>query len=239
MSGYRTLVLVAVSVALIVIAASTAAGLTNEFREARKLKADPEHGRTLFVACAACHQPTGAGRAKDGIPNIAGQHYQFVLEQLVDFRETERVDLRMNAATSHALKGPQDLADVAAYVADLDLVPTDDTGAGQFLVVGQNLYARACSHCHGVAGEGNGKLRYPRLAGQHFRYLTRQMEIMRAGDRPHVSWDHMKLLESLTPEEMTGVAGYLARLNSARGTATVTPSADQLTARLPRRTPGA
>ncbi len=79
---------------------------------------------------------------------------------------------------------------------------------------GQNVYARACSHCHGVAADGNGKLRYPRLAGQHFGYLKHQMEIMVAGDRPHVSWDHMKLLESLTPEEMTGIAGYLARLPS-------------------------
>jgi cytochrome c553 len=216
MSTSKVLAIVAVAVALAIIAASTAAGLTNEFRAARKLKANPEHGRALFTSCATCHQPDGAGRAKDGIPSIAGQHYQFVLEQLVDFRESERLDLRMNAATApHALKGPQDLADVAAYVADLPSVATSDTGPGEFLNAGQNVYARACSHCHGVTAEGNGKLRYPRLAGQHYGYLKRQMEIMVAGDRPHVSWDHMKLLQSLTPEEKNGVAGYLARLNAA------------------------
>jgi cytochrome c553 len=215
MSTSRVLAIIGISVALVMIAASTAAALANEFRQARRLKANPEHGRALFVACATCHGADGGGRAKDGIPSIAGQHYQFVLEQLVDFRETERVDLRMNAAASpHGLKGPQDLADVAAYVSDLQPLPTGDTGPGQFLVVGQNVYARACSHCHGVAADGNGKLRYPRLAGQHFGYLKHQMEIMVAGDRPNVSWDHMKLLESLTPEEMTGIAGYLARLPS-------------------------
>jgi cytochrome c553 len=214
MSTVKIMVIVALVVALMVIAASTAAGFSSEFREARRLKANPEHGQSLFVACATCHQPDGGGRAKDGIPNIAGQHYLFVLEQIVDFRETERVDLRMNAVAAHVLKGPQDFADVAAYVSDLLPQPTNDGGPGQFLTVGQGVYVRACSHCHGVAAEGNGKMRYPRLAGQHYGYLKHQMEIMIVGDRPNVSWDHMKLLESLTPDEINGVAGYLARLNS-------------------------
>jgi cytochrome c553 len=215
MSTGKVLAIIGISLALIVIAASTAAGFASEFRQARRLKADPEHGRSLFVSCATCHEADGGGRAKKGIPSIAGQQYQYVLEQLADFRETERVDLRMNAASSpHALKGPQDLADVAAYVADLPPHPTNDAGPGQFLTIGQSVYARACSHCHGVAAEGNSKLRYPRLAGQHYSYLKRQMEIMLVGDRPNVSWDHMKLLESLTPDEIDGISGYLARLNS-------------------------
>jgi cytochrome c553 len=215
MSTGRVLAIIGISFALVVIAASTAAGFSSEFRQARRLKADPEHGRTLFVTCSACHQPDGGGRAKDGIPSIAGQQYQYILEQLADFRQSERVDLRMNAAASpHALKGPQDLADVAAYVADMPPHPTNDGGPGQFLTAGQNVYGRACSHCHGVAAEGNSKLRYPRLAGQHYSYLKRQMDIMLVGDRPNVSWDHMKLLESLTPDEIDGISGYLARLNS-------------------------
>lgn len=188
----------------------------NEFREARLLHPNAEHGRSLYAACAKCHGANGGGRAKDGIPAIAGQHYRFILEQLVDFREVERVDLRMNAAaSSHALERPQNLADVSAYVADLEAVPTDDTGPGLQLAAGQNLYGRACSHCHGAAAQGDGNLGYPRLAGQHYGYLKRQIESMRLGDRPNVTWEHMKLLESLTPEEIAGVAGYLARLEVA------------------------
>jgi cytochrome c553 len=241
MSTTRVLAIVGVSLALVVLTAATAAGFANEFREARRLKANLEHGRSLFAACATCHQPDGAGRAKDGIPNIAGQHYQFVLEQLVDFRETERVDLRMNAAAaSHAIKGPQELADVAAYVADLPSMPTTDRGPGQFLIVGQNVYVRACSHCHGVTAEGNGELLYPRLAGQHYGYLKRQIEIILVGDRPNISWDHMKLLESLSPDEKTGIAGYLARLDGIRhAKATVTTSTSLVTARHAPKTPKA
>jgi cytochrome c553 len=207
------LMIIAVLVALAIIAASTAAGLANEFRAARLLHPNIEHGRTLYSTCITCHGADGRGRAKDGIPAIAGQHYRYALEQLTDFREAERIDLRMNAmAASHALKKLQSLADVAAYVADLEPRPTDDKGPGQMLTAGQNLYGRACSHCHGDAAQGDGKLGYPRLAGQHYSYLLRQMEIMRVGDRPNVTWEHMKLLESVTPEELSGVAGYLARL---------------------------
>lgn len=217
MATSRLFVITGVVIALAVIAASTAARSGNEFRDARARKANSEHGRLLFVACASCHGPDGGGRPKDGIPSIAGQHYLFVLEQLVDFRETERIDLRMNAAAAaHALKGPQQLADVAAFVANLAAIPTNDVGPPQNLVVGQNVYARACSHCHGVAAEGNGELRYPRLAGQHYGYLKREIEVMRVGDRPNISWDHMKLLESLTPEEISGVSGFLARLGSTQ-----------------------
>ncbi len=217
MSRLRVLAIIGVSVALVVIAAATAAGYANEFREARKLKANPEHGRALFVACATCHQADGAGRAKDGIPSIAGQHDRFVLEQLVDFRNEDRLNPRMNAAAApHILKGPQELADVAAYVSGLKRVATEDTGPGQFLDVGRNLYARACSHCHGVSGEGNGKLRYPQLAGQHYSYLKRQMQLMLVGGRANVSWDHILLVNTLKPDEISGVAGYVARLDGAR-----------------------
>jgi cytochrome c553 len=200
------------AVAIIASAGAAAAGFTSEFREALHLKANREHGRLLYAACAACHQPNGAGRAKAGVPNIAGQHHQFLIKQLVDYREVERADERMEVAAKHALKGPQEIADVAAYIAGLPPIETDDRGPGQFLAQGQAIYARACSHCHGAAAEGNGQLRFPRLAGQHYSYTTWQIKFMVAGDRVNVTWDHILLLETLTPDEISGVAGYLARL---------------------------
>ena len=68
MSTSRVLAIIGISVALAMIAASTAAALANEFRQARRLKANPEHGRTLFIACATCHGADGGGRAKMAFP---------------------------------------------------------------------------------------------------------------------------------------------------------------------------
>lgn len=195
------------------LATLACAAQTDELREALHRKPNLEHGSSLYDTCAACHQPNGAGEAGGGIPSIAGQHYEVVIEQLVDFRDTERIDLRMNAfAASHHLEGPQDLADVAAYISSLPPQRTKDVGDGQFAAAGGQAYGRGCANCHGADAEGNDKLRYPRLAGQHYRYLVRQIDNMTRGSRTDASWDHSNLLKSLTHEEIVGVADYLARL---------------------------
>ena len=149
------------------------------------------------------------------MPSIAAQHYQVVLEQLVNYRQAERFDERMEVVVAHALKSTQDLVDVAAYVARLAPVATEDRGPDQFLTQGQAIYARACSECHGAAAEGDSKLRFPRLASQHYSYLAWQMKAMLEDERTSVTRaHHRQLLAALTSEEIRGIAGYLARLDS-------------------------
>lgn len=186
----------------------------NEMSDALKRKPDRRHGETLYDHCAVCHRADGSGDAKKGVPNIAGQHYQAILKQLVDFRDTERLDLRMEASASkHHLRGAQDLADVAAYIARMPLQGTTDTGPNKHSYAGKLAYDRACAHCHGAAGEGNADRRYPRLAGQHYTYLLKQIDSMIGGSRFNAGWDHSQLMTGLTDDEMVGVAEYLARLS--------------------------
>lgn len=213
MSRGETLAMIGTLFALAAIASEPAAGLTDEFNEARGLTAHPERGRTLYTACAECHQPDGGGRARAGVPNIAAQHYQVVLEQLVNYRQADRFDERMEVVTSHALKSTQDLVDVAAYVAKLPPVATEDRGPDEFLTQGQAIYARVCSQCHGAAAEGDSQLRFPRLASQHYSYLSWQMKAMLEDERTSVTRaHHRQLLAALTSDEIGGIAGYLARL---------------------------
>lgn len=119
----------------------------------------------------------------------------------------------MNAfAARHHLEGSQDLADVAAYISSLPARWTNELGTGQFTALGAQVYSRACVSCHGADAAGNDRLRYPRLAGQHYGYLVRQIDMMNRGTRFTSSGDHAKLLESLTDEEISGVADHLSRL---------------------------
>ena len=188
----------------------------SELREALARKPNIEHGSSLYEVCSSCHQPDGAGAAGSDVPSIAGQHSGVIIKQLVDFRDTKRIDLRMNAfASSHRLNGPQDLADVAAYIATLPPQQTDEVGNGLYTGAGAQAYKRACESCHGSVAEGNDQLRHPRLAGQHYRYLVRQIELMIDGSRRNMTWDHARLLESLTDEEITGLADHLARQKPA------------------------
>lgn len=203
----------ALGIATILFATLAGAIQSSELREALERKPNLEHGSSLYEACVACHQPDGAGAADGDIPIIAGQHYEVIIAQLVDFRRTERVDLRMNAlAARHHLKTSQDLADVAAYISIMPVQRTNEFGTGQFTALGAQAYRRACVNCHGAGAEGNGQLRFPRLAGQHYGYVIKQIDMMIRGTRFNLSWDHLKLLESLTQQEITGVADYLARL---------------------------
>jgi len=175
-----------------------------------------EHGSSLYQTCAACHQPNGAGVADGEIPVIAGQHYEVIVTQLVDFRGTERVDLRMNAfAARHHLENSQDIADVAAYISSMPAQHTNEAGTGEFIALGAQVYKRACVTCHGAAAEGDSQLRHPRLAGQHYGYLARQMDMMIRDTRSDSSRDHSNLLKNLTEEEIAGVADYVARLRVA------------------------
>ena len=38
------------------------------------------------AACSACHSPTGRGNAPAGFPSLGGQHAEYTLQQLRDFR---------------------------------------------------------------------------------------------------------------------------------------------------------
>jgi cytochrome c553 len=188
----------------------------NELQDALQLKPDLEHGRSLYDNCATCHQSHGGGEPNRAIPSIAAQHYGVVIEQLANFRAETRWDLSMVAFTAeHRLAGPQDLADVAAYVAALPPRPSPEVGPGDRTAAGGQLYSRVCQGCHGTRGEGNGSLRYPRLSGQHFGYLVRRMRARPASERPKPSWDHAALFRILPDDQVVAVADYLSRINPA------------------------
>jgi cytochrome c553 len=52
----------------------------------------------------------------------------------------------------------------------------------------------------------------PRLAGQHYQYLLRQLDDTAAGKRPGMDAEHVKLIGALPSEKRSGVADYLSRL---------------------------
>ncbi len=213
---HRHTVHTALAVIGTLLAALASATQSNELHEALKRKPNMEHGSALYETCAACHQPDGAGVADGQIPIIAGQHYEVIIAQLVAFRGSKRVDLRMNAfAARHHLENSQDIADVAAYISSMPAQHTNEAGTGEFIALGAQVYNHACVTCHGAAGEGDSQLRHPRLAGQHYRYLVRQMDMMIRDTHSGSSWDHSNLFKNLTEEEITGVAEYVARLRVA------------------------
>jgi cytochrome c553 len=187
-----------------------------EFSEGAALEPNLEHGAELFQTCAACHGPDGGGTPDGEIPAIAGQHGSVLLKQLTDFRHEQRWNERMqNFTDRHHLPGAQDLTDVAAYVAGLPRFPPTGKGIGEgtALGVGASVYFQKCERCHGPLGQGSLLLRRPRLAGQHYGYLLRQLQETAADRRPGMDRAHVERLRGLSPEELRGVADYLSRVS--------------------------
>jgi len=186
-----------------------------EFREAVQLEPNLGNGAELFKSCASCHQADGSG-SKDGtIPLIAGQHVSVLVKQLVDFRHDRRWHARMrDAAKQHDLGGAQDILDVASYAAGLKRPPPREGGKGdgKALHEGQVVYYRECAACHGRLGEGELETLRPRLAGQHYLYLLKQLYDTASLTRPGMDEDHVKRISALTDAERAGVADYLSRV---------------------------
>ncbi len=64
------------------------------------------------AACTACHSPTGGGNAPAGYPHISGQRFDYVVAQLVAYREGRR-------KTDEAYGGM--MRDVAARLTDTEI----------------------------------------------------------------------------------------------------------------------
>lgn len=193
-----------------------AAAARQEFLEAAQLTPDARHGAELFETCAACHGSAGQGTSDGSVPAIAGQHGSVLLKQLVDFRHEQRWDERMQHFTDrHHLPTAQDLTDVAAYVSRLQrfAAMADAVGDGAFLQEGANVYFRVCEACHGPLGQGDVLRLRPRLGGQHYEYLLRELAETAAGYRPGMDPEHVARLRVLSPEQIRGVADYLSRVS--------------------------
>ena len=187
-----------------------------EFNEAAQLEPDLQRGAEFYQTCAACHGPDGSGTRDGQVPAIAGQHGSVLLKQLTDFRHEQRREERMQHFTDREhLPGAQELTDVAAYVASLPRFPPSagSIGDGTSLGEGASVYFRKCEHCHGPLGQGNLLLRRPRLAGQHYDYLLRQLVDTAAGRRPGMDSAHVTRLKNLSPAQLRGVADYLSRVS--------------------------
>jgi cytochrome c553 len=140
-----------------------------------------------------------------------------LVKQLVDFRHDRRWGEQMrNVASQHHLSGLQELLDVAAYAESLPRWRPlkGGTGDGAALNEGHVVYHRNCAECHGPLGLGDLRRMQPRLAGQRYQYLLRQLEETADRMRPGMDVKHVELIRALSAEERRAVADYLSRLSS-------------------------
>jgi cytochrome c553 len=149
---------------------------------------DIEDGRNTFEVCARCHLPEAWGNADGTYPQLAGQHVNVLMKQLLDIRNGSRhSSLMFPFVQQRTIGGYQQLSNVVAYISTLPMNPAHSKGPWQEGTAeyeqGKKIYRKFCVSCHGENGEGNNELVYPKLQGQHFRYMSQQLGRIKRGLR--------------------------------------------------------
>lgn len=184
-----------------------------ESDEALLLTPDLNNGRDIYEVCAACHMLEGWGLPDGTYPQVAGQHRTVTIKQLADIRTHNRDNPSMYPfALPKEIGGPQAIADVAAYMEKLPMAPENGLGPGAGLDLGKRLFEENCVDCHGTSGEGNAEKAYPRIHGQHYRYLLRQFEWIHSGKRRNANREMAKQIANFTTEQMQAVMDYVSRI---------------------------
>jgi cytochrome c553 len=83
---------------------------------------------------------------------------------------------------------------------------------------GKEKAGQICQACHGLDGNGiPGQPVWPKLAGQHPRYIYKQLQNFKANERWNAQMSPMAM--PLTEEEMVNLAAYYSSLEQSGGTA--------------------
>ena len=144
--------------------------------------------------CARCHSRDGLGRDGDAFPVIAGQSEAYLLQALRAFADGSRPSGMMQPPAARA--GDAALQALARHFAAQRPPPVPAGPVNTALLQEGERIARegiaaaqvpACLACHGNAARQRNP-GFPRLEGQHARYLEGQLALWRQGERgggPH------------------------------------------------------
>ncbi|MGQ9659561.1 MAG: c-type cytochrome [Thermochromatium sp.] len=199
------------------VATVLASGLAQAAEEIKP--ADPARGETKANAiCMACHGPQG-NSVVPLWPKLAGQHPEYIIKQLKNFKAGERYNVQMTPMAMPLTE--QEMIDLAAYFSTQ--TQSGGTADPKLAKQGEALYRAgnpatgvpACSACHGPAGMGQGLSKFPRLAGQHADYVKQTLEHFRSGERANDPNGIMRgVAARLTDQEIAALSQYIQGLSN-------------------------
>jgi len=194
-------------------------GVVSHAAEGAASAPDPAKGAALSTSvCAACHTNDGS-RGIAANPILQGQHPDYLVKQLTEFKSGKRDNAIMKPMASTL--SDDDMRNVAAFYASKTAKPgaaknKDSVELGRKIWRGgiADKQVPACAGCHGPAGAGV-PAQYARLAGQHAEYVSSQLELFRSGKRAN-SPQMATIAARMSDAEIAAVSDYVEGLNTAR-----------------------
>jgi cytochrome c553 len=178
-------------------------------------KVDLAAGAKKYEAvCASCHGADGNSAAPEN-PKLAGQHPEFLVKQLMEFKNGKRKNAIMQGFA--ATLSDEDMRNIAAWAASQKTKPGFAKDKA-LVAAGERIYKggiadrqiAACAGCHSPSGAGIPS-QYPRLAGQHADYIASSLKAYRDGSRANNAI-MMGVAAKMNDREIKAVADYLAGL---------------------------
>ncbi|MFT5532933.1 MAG: cytochrome c553 [Burkholderiaceae bacterium] len=171
--------------------------------------ADIAAGQEKAQACVACHGANGNSTVSM-FPVLAGQSARYLYLQLRDYKEGARTNPMMSPMAANLSK--EDMQNLAAYFAAQKPVLIDFKADPErvklgFIKAEENL----CSMCH--LGGMKGQNEIPKLSGQHYDYLVKQLTDFKAHNRTNDAGNMSAVSKSLNAEDIINLGHYMADLH--------------------------
>lgn len=166
--------------------------------------ADTTAGKGKASACLGCHGAAGVS-SNPQWPNLAGQSSLYIAAQLNKFKSGGRDNPTMKAIAAELTEA--DIQNLAAYFASL---PAKSAGGDAALAKTGKDKTTTCMGCHGEQLSGIGQ--FPRLAGQHPQYLTKQLNDFKSGAREASTMN--TVAKTLSDDDIKAISAYLGSLSN-------------------------
>ena len=190
------------------IFSSVLAGVFLLFNHLLATAQDIEAGRAKSQVCAACHGADGNSQA--GLfPSLAGQSWRYIYVQLKDYKEGRRTDPVMTAMA--AALSRQDMIDIGNYYAGQKAKPSTFKADEAKVKLGRAKADEAlCAMCHLGAFAGQNEI--PRVAGQQYEYIVKQMRDFKARTRTNDAGNMTSVSQTLSEADIENLAHFITSL---------------------------
>jgi cytochrome c553 len=161
------------------------------------------------AVCAACHGPNG-NSANPQYPVLAQQSARYLYLQLKDFKEGRRHDPQMDPMAAPLER--HDMLALADYFSKQKASPTGFKADGAKVALGKKKTDEVlCPMCH--LGEFAGQNEIPRVAGQQYAYVKKQLADFKARRRTNDAGSMTSVAGTLSDDDIENLAQYIANLN--------------------------
>ena len=169
---------------------------------------DIEAGRAKAQVCAACHGADG-NSSTGNYPNLAGQTWRYLYIQLKDFKEGRRHDPVMSPMAAPLSR--DDMVNLANYFAAQTAKPSSyKTDDGKVKLGKAKADETLCAMCH--LGGFSGQNEIPRVAGQQYDYVVKQLKDFKARNRTNDAGNMTSVAQTLSDADIENLAHYITSL---------------------------